>query len=499
MTVRAGVRPAVRPPLRRHWPLLVALGVVLLGRVLLFRWPVYPDEAGFFLVASDLLEHGGDGLYGHYWVDRPPTLIWLYSIGAATGEAKAMRVLVAALLLAFVAFAWLLVRRLDASARWAVAVAAAFAISPEVGAETANGEAFALPFVMVGLYCVVRGMQTSGPAGLAWAAAAGFVGCLAVTVKQNFADVFVFAIVLLVGLGLRRQRTWRTVGLQLAAGAAGALLGVLLMVAYALSTPAGLDELWLAAVDFRTDASTVLAEGDRSGIERRIDMLTLNAWLAGLIPFAIVLGLMAVRLRFRVSALSYAVGGLIAFEAVCIVIGGNFWSHYLMGLAPGMVLAAGIWARHLPVALVSAFVVVSAVVALPANLAHLLVNGPDRAQEAGRYVAGAAEEGDTATVLYGKADLQWSTGLRSPYEHLWSLPVRVLDPDLDQLTALLASADAPTWLVQVFGLHTWGLDPAHQVDPVVEARYREVWAGCGATVYLLRTEDRTFPDELPDC
>jgi len=485
--------------LRAHWPLLVALGVVLVSRALLFRWSVYPDEAGFFLVASDLLEHGGDGLYGHYWVDRPPTLIWLYSLGAATGEVKAMRVLVAGLLLAFVALAWFAVRRLGASSRWAVAVAAAFAISPEVGAETANGEAFALPFVMAGLYCVVRSIQLPGRAALAWAAGAGFLGCLAVTVKQNFADVFVFAVVLLVGLGLRKQRTWLTVLRQLGAGVGGAVAGVALMVGYALASGAGLRELWLAAVKFRMDADDILHAGNRDGIERRIDSLTEHAWLAGLVPFVAVVAVMAVMWRFRVSALSYAVGALVAFEAVCIVLGGNFWTHYLMGLAPGLVLAAGIWARHVPVALVTAYVVVAALVSLPVHLQHLADIGPDRAQRIGHFVREAGEPGDTATVLYGKADLQWATGMRSPYRHLWSLPVRVLDPDLEELTALLESDEAPTWIVMTFSLHSWDLDPERRIDPVIIGRYDKVWEGCGVRVLLLASETRTLPAPAPSC
>jgi len=485
--------------LRAHWPLLVALVVVVVGRVLLFRYPPYPDESGFYLVARDLIEHGGDGLYGHYWVDRPPTLIGLYSIGAAIGEVKAMRVLVAVLLLVFVTFAWLTVRRLRASATWAAAVAAAFAISPTVEAETANGEAFSLPFVMVGLYCVVRVTQARGRAALLWALAAGFAGMLATTVKQNFADVFVFAIVLMVGLGLRRQRTWVSVAQQLGAGVAGAAVAVGLTVVYALTTPVGVPGLWLAAVEFRTEANRVLAAGDRTGIETRIDLITQHAWLGGLIPFVAVLVLMALRWRLRVSPLSYAVGALIVFEIVCIVLGGSFWAHYLMGLAPGLLLAAGIWSRHLPVVLVTTYVVGSSLVSVPVGLHHLSAEGPDKAQAAGRLVRESSEPGDTATVLFGKADLQWATGMRSPYEHLWSLPVRTLDPDLEELTDLLASDDAPTWVVLTYGLHTWELDPDHNIDPVFRERYSKVWEGCDVQVYLLRGEERPLSSYRPGC
>jgi len=484
--------------MRVRWPLLLALAVVVVGRSLLFRYPVYPDEAGFYQVAKDLMENGGPGLYGHYFVDRPPTLIWIFMIGAAAGDVLVMRVLVGALLLCFVALAWFTVRRLGGNAVWAVAVAAAFVITPEFGAQAANGEAFAIPFVMAGFACFVQAERHKGRVAWLWCGGAGFLGLLAMTIKQNFADVFVFAVAVLLGLGLRRLRTWSDVASRLGAGVAGAAVAVSIMVGYALTTDAGVHGLWVAAVDFRTDADDVLNAGYRTGIEGRIDALTQHAWIAGLIPFGLVLLGMAIFWRFRVSALSYAIGAVIAFETVCVLMGGNFWSHYLMGFAPGVVLAAGMWARHLPIAIASTYVVLSSLVALPVNLHLLSERGPDTAQEVGGFVKDSAAPGDTATVMYGSADLQWSTGMRSPYEHLWSLPVRVLDPDLDDLTALLRSEDAPTWLVVTFDVHTWGLDPGGQIDQVLAERYREVLAECGNTVLLLRSVERDLAP-APDC
>jgi len=484
--------------LRSRWPLVLALVVVLVGRVLLFRWPIYPDEAGFFQVANDLVEHGGSGLYGHYFVDRPPTLIWLFMIGAAFDNVLVMRVLVGALLMGFVALAWFTVRRLGGSALWAVSVAAALVISPELGAASANGEAFAIPFVMAGLACVVQAERHRGRTALWWCAGAGLLGFLAMTVKQNFADVFVFAVAVLIGLGLRRLRTWPDVARRLGAGVAGAAVAAAIMVGYALTTSAGVRGLWFAAVEFRTEADDVLAIGDRTGIDGRIASMTADAWLAGLIPFGIVLLIMAAMWRFRVSALSYAIGALIAFETTCVLYGGNFWPHYLMGLAPGFVLAAGMWGRHLPVAIASAYLVLSSVVSVPVTIYVLEKGPPDKSHEVGRFVKESGEPGDTATVLYGLADLQLATGMRSPYEHLWSLPVRVLDPELDELTALLRSGDAPTWLVEAFPVHEWSLDSANQIDAVIEARYGEVWSGCGDKVLLLRSETRTLGSP-PDC
>ncbi|MFC6341554.1 hypothetical protein ACFP8W_06165, partial [Nocardioides hankookensis] len=67
--------------------------------------------------------------------------------------------------------------------------------------------------------------------------------------------------------------------------------------------------------------------------------------------------------------------------------------------------------------------------------------------------------GDTSVVAFGGPNILQATGMRSPYPDLWSLPVRVHDPHLDDLSALLAGADRPTWVV-VAGksLGSWGID-----------------------------------------
>lgn len=476
--------------------LVAALALVVVGRAVLFTWPLYPDEAGFFMVAEEMLR-GGDGLYGHYWVDRPPVLIWLFTIGALLGDVMWMRVVVGLLMLVFVALVWATVRQLGGRAGWAALVAASFAVSPAVGAETANGEAFAIPFVAAGVYAVVRAVATADHrAAVLWGLAAGASGALAVSVKQNFADVFVFAVVLLVGLGLRSQRSWATVARVLSAGVGGAALVAAVMVAWTLATGSSLHDLWLAVVQFRIDATEAL-DAHPGGIEDRRRTLTWQALVAGLIPFAALVGVLAAWLRFRVSALSYAVGVLLAFEAVCIVAGGNYWPHYLMGLAPGVALAAGAWGHRLAVRAGAVYVVAALLVAIPLNFGEL--TDDDTAQQVGRYVGAAAEPGDTLTTMYGKADLQWAAGMRSPYRHLWSLPVRVLDPDLAELTALLASEEAPTWLVQTFPRHSWGLDPQGRIEPVMTGEYDLVWEGCGTLVWLREGTVRELPEEQPSC
>ena len=62
-------------------------------------------------------------------------------------------------------------------------------------------------------------------------------------------------------------------------------------------------------------------------------------------------------------------------------------------------------------------------------------------------------------VAFGGPNILQATGLRSPYPDLWSLPVRVHDPELHDLGGLLAGEDRPRWVV-VAGrsLGSWGID-----------------------------------------
>jgi hypothetical protein len=78
---------------------------------------------------------------------------------------------------------------------------------------------------------------------------------------------------------------------------------------------------------------------------------------------------------------------------------------------------------------------------------------------------------DTVAVAFGHPNIVWDAGMRSPYPLLWSLPVRVRDPDLETFDAVLRSTDAPTWVV-VSGtsLYTWGVD-ASAADRTLASRY----------------------------
>ena len=50
-------------------------------------------------------------------------------------------------------------------------------------------------------------------------------------------------------------------------------------------------------------------------------------------------------------------------------------------------------------------------------------------------------------VLYGQAAIYETSRLHPAYPFMWTLPMRVLDPDLADLRALLSGPDAPTFVV----------------------------------------------------
>src|SRR5918995_6697985 len=69
--------------MRRRGPAIVALLATLLaiGAWLPFlRSVLMPDEAGYLIIAQQW--GPGRSLYGDYWVDRPPLIIWMYTLVA---------------------------------------------------------------------------------------------------------------------------------------------------------------------------------------------------------------------------------------------------------------------------------------------------------------------------------------------------------------------------------------------------------------------------------
>lgn len=488
--------PARRPaPVRwaqRHSVLLAVLATMVVHLMSLTR-RLGADEGGFAMVARHW-QQGGRFLYGPQWVDRPPGLIAVFAVadhlgpyGVRLGATGIAVGLVAAL-------AW----AADSvggrpAAKWAAWAGFAFTASVLLQAQGLNGELAAAMFVAVSVGALLRAVRVAGtrPQTAALGALAGAAACLAVLMKQNFVDGFVFAAVLVgAGLATRGNRlVYRParVLVTVVAFVAGALVPATATLLWA-SGHGGVAALAYAMVGFRADASVVIAHWSFAAPMHRLETLALLAALSGLL---LIGGHLAVshrhRLR-RLDPLPWAVTATALVELAGVLAGENFWSHYLIALVPMVALAAGLsvnarapgarWTRRLVVLAAATTAVVSPLAAVHAAL------GSSEAYTTGRWVAAAARPGDTVVVPFTHPNVINASGLTPGYPYAWSLPVRTLDPRLTLLTATLDGGSAPTWVVRWDQPHPWGLDPADRVDAALRSHYHAVGDVCGHAVWL---------------
>lgn len=459
------------------------------------------DESGFLLLAQHWSP--GHSLYGDYWVDRPPLLLWLFSVAAHLGPTGAtaagvtapdVKVLGGLASGASVILVGVLARQFAPEVRWArraaVVLAAALLSSPLFGMPETDGEVLAVPFVLLGLVCLVAALRRPwGARVILLGVGAGASGMAAALVKQNVIDVFVFGVVLVV---LLRGRV-RRLGGRLAAVGAGAagMLGVAVAGAWAQGTSVG--GLWDAIVVFRIRASGVIGSSASEATAQRMTGLIVAFLTSGA---ALVLAVSAATVMARTvcvrrqatpaaanpaalnpaqsaAGLTWPVVALVAWELCGVVLGGSYWLHYLTGLVPGLVLMIaiarpGLWSRRVLTVAVAYIAAASLAVWVHHVATPASVSSDAQVMS---YLREHAQATDRVVVGFGHPDIVAGSGLQSPYEHLWSLPVRVRDPRLEELREVMAGPSAPRWLV-VAGdsLDTWALD-AQQAQQYLERHY----------------------------
>ncbi|WP_156887138.1 MULTISPECIES: hypothetical protein [Nocardioides] len=506
------------PPLPRPSPrVVVALAMVaaVVGRVPSLQWPLRPDEAGFLLVARAWRPQP-DSMFGTYWVDRPPPIIALFKLSDWIGGPYFIRVVAALAAALFVLAAAGTARRLAdyAGARdaarigaWVAVATAALTSHAAIDSVAAKGEILGLPVVMASCW-----FATDALLRRSWlhAAAAGALATLAIGVKQNLFGGLVFGGVLLVA-ALVTSRLERRDFLRLAGAAlAGALLPVLATVVWCLAAGVHLSTLAYVTLGFRLDANTVLATQPSSTIDARIDTLLQIVLDTGLGALGVWFLLRLPRLLRRASVPAAAVVAMLVVDTAGVFLSGSYWRTYLLvPIAPAALCLALLLAdetlmtrqwRHWT-AIVTRAVIVFTVIVSVLSLAEwkrTVGSYPPTEYRTGRAIAVAAEPGDTLVVYGGRADIQWASGLPSPYEHLWSLPMRTLDPDLSDLASVLDGPRAPAWFVQSKRLDEWSEAGTDKVRLDLLEGYQLVAIACSAyRVYLRRELDR--PTLSIDC
>jgi len=439
-----------------------------------------PDEGGLLLLASQW--SSGSSLYGDYFVDRPPGLIALAAVADAAGGGWAFRALGILAVVSTVLLSGVLGRIAapdqPAAPVLTAATAALLTATPLFGGTVVNGEVLGLPFLLGGIVAALYAVRSdSGRAALWWGVLAGASGAAGALVKQSLLDVFVFAAVAV--LVSRRVRP----ALGVAVGAAAAV-AIAVWAASARGTDPG--ELWDAVVVFRQQAASVIASSATGSTPRRMATMLLALVATGAPVLAVVL---ARRLPAKAAPattdrrstdLRWPALAVLAWESFVVLGGGSYWLHYLMGLVPGLVLlTAAACQRPLPgrrvLRATYALMAVSTIGALLVVAIHP-IQRPEHPAIA--WLDDHARSGDSAVVAFGAPNILQATGLRSPYPDLWSLPVRVHDPELRDLGALLDGADRPTWVV-VAGksLGSWGIDGSAANRVLAEHYVRATTAG----------------------
>lgn len=501
------VRYDGRPRRAARDTIVLAVLATLVSRLPFLAAPAYPDEAGYLLVAEHWRAAGPD-LYGRLWVDRPPLLILFWRASQLLGGIEGGRLLALLLVVVLVVTAglcgWLVGGR--RGAQWAAIVAGALASTPAMGAQEVDGELVAIPLVLTSclftLLAVHRVRRPSSQVGVA--ALAGLTGATAGLVKQNMLDALVFAVVLTGISWSRRTATTPEAGRVLGGGLLGVAVPVTVTVLWALGRRVGVDGLFYALYGFRSDAARVLAGSSLEAPETRLVVLVALGLASGAVLLAA--GCVWASRRQLRGGDPVVLGALamLAYGVVGVALGGDFWPHYLVALVPSLVLGAG-WladgagpAKRWRSAVVT-FVAVSSVVVTAGSgfAAGTTARRTDIA--VARFLGAAANGTDTAFVAYGHADVLETAGLRPVYPHLWSLPMRVMDPHLDRLDHLLASSRAPTWFVERDDLDSWHLDPHGRLRATVDDSYRLAAEVCGTRIYLHTGTSRSLPPATPTC
>jgi hypothetical protein len=490
---------------RLVWAVAAAVAVV---RVPFVRAPLSPDEGGFLLVASQWTP--GTSLYGGYWVDRPPLLVSFFALAdqlgrLGTGPTVALRVLGIGLAVVSVVLAARIGTLVATRAGAAVAgirraqllpaiAAAVFLATPMFDVDEVNGELIAVPLVLLGLLALLEADRAGAAVPRrSWLFLAGVAGAGAALVKQNEIDVLVAAAVAVVTM-LPHARP-AVVLRNLAAVAAGALALTATVVALAATRGTSPVGLWDAVVTFRFQASAVISASATSATTLRLHGILETLLLSGapLVPLLLLVNLLRIG-RGPLAPLRWPALALVGWETFSVLAGGSYWLHYLVGLVPGIVLCAAVLAggpARRTVGLRLALGYATAVALVAASSAALHVESVPKEQPLEAWLVAHARPGDTAVVAFGHPDILQATGLESPYEQLWSLPVRVRDPQLAGFASTLRGPDRPTWVVTLNGsptdsLATWGVDPS-AAQAALDAHYRVVTGVDGRVIYLTRS------------
>jgi hypothetical protein len=495
--VETTTRRSSWPGPRWFLPSLITATALLRFPALL--WPLTPDEAGFLLVARNVVPAPGS-LYGTYWVDRPPTLIayyWLTDALAGPYGPRFVAVLASSMLIVGVYRAAYIAAGIRAARCGAVA-AAAWLVNPQLNAWTGKGEVIGVTLVALSCWASIATVSSSARPRLMTAFVAGLTAGLAVGFKQNLLGGVVFGVALIGFSALRRQTSVPDAVRAASVATVGVILSWAPVALWVLYTPTDWHAFFYQVVGFRADASTVLVSVHSTALENRLSGLWEVFWAIGM-GWALTASLLTQQLRWRSLGVIYpALACMLACDIAGVMAGGSYWRAYLIPLIVPISLLLALmskaegWRRTLATVLVLGVVSVTGKDLYDHSKSRLSGSDSPVEYNAGRAIRAVARPHDTIVSLYGHPEVVEASHLRSPYPFLWSLPMRTIDPRLQELSALLEGSDAPTWVLVVLPLDSWGLDSA-RVGLALQTRYVLVSERCGMKTYRRADQPRKDP------
>jgi hypothetical protein len=482
---------------------IVALAVLV--RVPFLHNGIYPDEGGMLVVAREW-HTGGPYLYGDLFLARPPLIMAFFRLCGELGGLMAVRVLGLVLVAIIVsAAAWagssLSGRR---GAVTAALVSAAYMTNPMLGSREVDAETVGLPFGMTAAACLIaayrRPRGTKGRAVLL--VAGGALAVCALLAKQNLADSLAFGVVLVVGAAVVDRDERRAAVTDVAWLALGIAVPVIATAVWAEAASAGVHELVYELFGFRAQGSQTLLAQPTTAQGERLNNLVDSSIRSGLVPVALA-ALWLLRRRWWRDPVTLALLAMLFTSLVGVAGGGQYWIHYALGLVPiTSLLAAYAVGRVAAPRLVGALVAASVVI----TGWHVVKAVGERYPSDESWVGGTTvwldqmkRPDDRMVVLYGEAGLYENARITPAYAFMWTLPMRVLDPQLADLRKLLSGPDAPTFVLAPTPLNTWDIDPHGLVQQTLDEHYQQVAMVCGTPVYLRDGVDRPIAPAPTSC
>lgn len=465
---------------RRVWIAFAAIALLAAGLRIPFMWTgVGADEGGYAFIAHEWAN--GAHLYRDLFVDRPQGLMVLYrgltDIGYHAWAIRLGAVLAGTLLTLLVgALGWMLRSRATGIA--AAAIFAVAGVAPRLEGFTMEGELAAAVPATAAVACAVRWRMVGRDR---WLLAAGFIGAIAVLMKQSgFDGLLIAAIIAAAGAAPWRARA-RRVGLV----AGAACVPVMASIVHGLAI--GWSDYWLGVYGWRAHQDLGRGLGARiSDLADQVSGIAPDLWAMALVA-ALGAAICIRRWRALWVAPVWFVAGFIAING-----GGLYLPHYFIQLLPPLALLAGIAAAaaYARSALVAVGLTCLAIVPVAVTLAGYATDSSAQRERTirwnlrydvdvriARFIRAHSTRRDEIFALPTRADIYFLANRLPPTPYLWEHTPLVRASTLVALRARLSGPARPKFVIE--GQNARDVDPTGGLKRAVARNYREVWRPAG--------------------